>query len=239
MSLIKALGEKKASNADKTAFTIDPWSTGGDPWATFAATAVSKKAKKEELAEDLAEGFGLGITSTATNVSTSTNVLATGSSSAASASSGMSLSAEAAAIIAAVNGNTDQKVALVTGRLDRHEGLIVDLGARVVALERDKALTSAASVSSGAAASTAAGASTSRLRLHSGNVNPIQPRWRRGTRFERSCSGVLQTYEEEASHQTRWVPRQHVLGANYSSARRHSLRAPRHRRSVPERADHE
>ena len=40
----------------------------------------------------------------------------------------MSLSAEAAAIIAAVNGNTDQKVALVTGRLDRHEGLIVDLG---------------------------------------------------------------------------------------------------------------
>ena len=126
--------------------------------AHFAKTAVAKKAKKEELGEDLAEGFGLGTTYTAT------------SSSAASASTSMSLSAEAAAIIAAVNQNTDQKVALVTGRLDRHEGLIVDLGARVVALERDKALTSAASVSSGAAASTAAGASTSRL-----SVNPIQP----------------------------------------------------------------
>ena len=84
----------------------------------------------------------------------------------------MSLSAEAAAIIAAVNGNTDQKVALVTGRLDRHEGLIVDLGARVVALERDKALTSAASISFGAAASTAAGASTTRLNLQGALGNP-------------------------------------------------------------------
>ena len=84
----------------------------------------------------------------------------------------MSLSAEAAAIIAAVNGNTDQKVALVTGRLDRHEGLTVDLGARVVALERDKALTSAAGISSGAAALTAAGASTTRLNLQGGIGNP-------------------------------------------------------------------
>ena len=84
----------------------------------------------------------------------------------------MSISAEAAAIIAAVNANTDQKVALVTGRLDRHEGLIVDLGARVIALKRDKALTSAASISSGAAASTAAGASTTRLNLQSGIGNP-------------------------------------------------------------------
>ena len=88
----------------------------------------------------------------------------------------MALSAEAAAIIAAVNQNTDQKASLVTGRLDRHEGLIVDLGARVVALERDKALTSAASVSSGAAASTAAGASTVRFSTnpysHSGAAGP-------------------------------------------------------------------
>ena len=119
------LGVKKTNDASKSAVAIDPWSAGGDPWANFAATAVSKKAKKEEIhADDLAEGFGL---------------TDAGSSSAASASSGMSISAEAAAIIAAVNGNTDQKVALVTGRLDRHEGLIVDFGARAVALERYKA----------------------------------------------------------------------------------------------------
>ena len=100
----------------------DPWTTGTDPWASFAKTAIAKRAKKEEeaLAEDIAEGFGLQTV---------------GASAAASSASGMPLSAEAAAIIATVNSNTDQKVAQVTGRLDRHEGLIVDLGARVVSLE--------------------------------------------------------------------------------------------------------
>ena len=90
----QGLRGKKANNASKTAFTIDPWSAGGDPWSNFAATSVVKKAKKEEetVADDIAEGFGL---------------TTAGSSSVASASSGMSLSAEAAAIIAAVNGNTD------------------------------------------------------------------------------------------------------------------------------------
>ena len=102
----------------------------------------------------------------------------------------MSLSAEAAAIIAAVNGNTDQKVALVTGRLDRHEGLIVDLGARVVALERDKALTSAASVSSGAAASTAAEASTARVNLQSGFGNPYD----RGSASSSDPNGITAEY---------------------------------------------
>ena len=139
------------TNAHKTAVAIDPWSAGEDPWAHFAKTAVAKKAKKEELGEDLADGFGLGAT------------YAAGSSSAASSAPVMALSAEAAAIIAGVNQNTDQKVALVTGRLDRHEGLIVDLGARVVALEREKTLASTGSVSSGAAASTAAGVSTARF----------------------------------------------------------------------------
>ena len=134
----------------QTIIKTDPWTTGADPWASFAKTAIAKRAKKEEeaLGEDIAEGFGLQTV---------------GASAAASSASGMSLSAEAAAIIAAVNSNTDQKVAQVTGRLDRHEGLIVDLGARVVALEREKTLASTGSVSSGAAASTAAGVSTTRF----------------------------------------------------------------------------
>ena len=152
-------------NALKTASAIDPWSAGSDPWAHFAKTAIAKKAKKEELGEDLADGFGLGPT------------YATNSSSAASSAPGMALSAEAAAIIAAVNQNTDQKISPVTGRLDMHEGLVVDLGARAVAFGWDKALTSAAaSVSSGAAASTAAGASTVRFSTnpysHSGAAGP-------------------------------------------------------------------
>jgi hypothetical protein len=127
--LITAVGEKTASkDAGITTCTTDPWASGSDPWAQFAKIAVAKKAKKEELGEDLAEGFGLGTTYTAT------------SSSAASASASMALSAEAAAIIAAVNQNTDQKVALVSGRRARHECLIVDLGARVVTLGREKNL---------------------------------------------------------------------------------------------------
>ena len=59
VSLISAWGTE-ASNS--TCTTTDPWTTGIDPWASFAKTAVAKKAKKEELGEDLADGFGLGAT---------------------------------------------------------------------------------------------------------------------------------------------------------------------------------
>ena len=46
----------------------------------------------------------------------------------------MALLQDAAAIIKALNANSDQKIGAVTTRLDRHEGLIVDLSTMVVAL---------------------------------------------------------------------------------------------------------
>ena len=112
---------------------IDPWSAGLDPWASYtSAAAAPKKAKKEEAETvedfDLAHEFGVE------------GALWAGASVSSAISSTMALSAEAAAIIATVNSNTDAKIGQATGRLDRHEGLIVDLGARVVALEREKAL---------------------------------------------------------------------------------------------------
>ena len=69
----------------------------------------------------------------------------------------MALSAAAAAIIAAVNANTDQKIGVVTTRLDRHEGLIGDLAARVIALEREKTLGAASGVQSLGAGSSSLG----------------------------------------------------------------------------------
>ena len=105
----------------------------------------------------------------------------------------MALCAEAAAIIAAVNGNTDQKIGLVNGRLDRHEGRIVDFGARVVALERELTLNSAASISSGAAASTAAESNLARGSQHLGFGNTYD---RRGGTPIADPSGITAEYSK-------------------------------------------